>query len=119
MRDRCSRAAAKLALITDALHSAARLGDIRVARFDGLVDRGVVIRGTEVGVIHEKRALIAERLVPDPISGTDRAAIETAVAKVSRRKGLEAREVAPTLEDVFIHLMRDLGEGARPQAAHG
>jgi hypothetical protein len=26
------------------------------------------------------------------------------------------REVAPTLEDVFIHLMREVGESARPQA---
>jgi len=50
------------------------------------------------------------------MSGTDRPALEKAVAGVSTRPGIAAREVAPSLEDVFIHLMRGLGEAARPEA---
>jgi ABC-2 type transport system ATP-binding protein len=50
------------------------------------------------------------------VSGTDRDAIRRAVAKVSSQEGLQAHEVEPTLEDVFIHLMRGLGESARPDA---
>jgi ABC-2 type transport system ATP-binding protein len=50
------------------------------------------------------------------VSGTDRAAVERAVGEVARRPGFEVREVAPTLEDVFIHLMREAGEAARPDA---
>jgi ABC-2 type transport system ATP-binding protein len=50
------------------------------------------------------------------MSGTDRAALERAVAQVSKRPGLDAHEVDPSLEDVFIHLMRDLGTAARPGA---
>jgi len=50
------------------------------------------------------------------VSGTDRDAIERAVARVSSQAGLHAHEVEPTLEDVFIHLMRGLGESARPDA---
>jgi ABC-2 type transport system ATP-binding protein len=50
------------------------------------------------------------------MSGTDRAALEKAVAAISSRPGVAAREVAPSLEDVFIHLMRGLGEAARPEA---
>ena len=45
------------------------------------------------------------------VSGTDRAALERSIAAISRDDGIRAREVAPTLEDVFIHLMRDLDEG--------
>jgi ABC-2 type transport system ATP-binding protein len=51
------------------------------------------------------------------VSGTDRAALEAALAPVGARAGLELREVAPSLEDVFIHLMRNLGNAARPAAA--
>jgi ABC-2 type transport system ATP-binding protein len=50
------------------------------------------------------------------VSGTVRDAIRRAVAKVSSQEGLQAHEVEPTLEDVFIHLMRGLGESARPDA---
>ena len=50
------------------------------------------------------------------VSGTDRAALERSVASVSQRPGVTAREVAPSLEDVFIHLMRGLGESAGPDA---
>jgi ABC-2 type transport system ATP-binding protein len=50
------------------------------------------------------------------VSGTDREALERAVASISRRPGITAREVAPGLEDVFIHLMRGLGEAATPGA---
>jgi ABC-2 type transport system ATP-binding protein len=50
------------------------------------------------------------------VSGTDRAALERAIAGVSQQ-GITALQVDPSLEDVFIHLMRDLGESARPGAA--
>ena len=48
------------------------------------------------------------------VSGTDREALRTALAGLQARAGIEVREVAPSLEDVFIHLMRDLGAAARP-----
>ena len=52
------------------------------------------------------------------VSGTDRAALEAALAALregpAERPSLTVREVAPSLEDVFIHLMRDVGEAARP-----
>jgi ABC-2 type transport system ATP-binding protein len=48
------------------------------------------------------------------VSGTERAALEQSIAKVNGREGVEVREVDPSLEDVFIHLMRDLGSAARP-----
>jgi ABC-2 type transport system ATP-binding protein len=49
------------------------------------------------------------------VSGTDARALEATIATV-RRHGLQVREVAPTLEDVFIHLMREVGESANPAA---
>jgi ABC-2 type transport system ATP-binding protein len=42
------------------------------------------------------------------VSGTDRGALERAMNEVAARPGLRVHEVPPTLEDVFIHLMRDL-----------
>jgi ABC-2 type transport system ATP-binding protein len=56
------------------------------------------------------------------VSGTNRAALEAALAPLRAREGLaqrsrmEIREVAPSLEDVFIHLMRNLGTAAKPVA---
>jgi len=50
------------------------------------------------------------------VSGTDKARLEQSIRKVAGRDGVEVREVDPTLEDVFIHLMRDLGTAARPGA---
>ena len=47
------------------------------------------------------------------MSGTDRAALERAVASVAKHDRVAAREVEPSLEDVFIHLMRDLGQDAK------
>jgi ABC-2 type transport system ATP-binding protein len=44
------------------------------------------------------------------VSGTERAKLEAAIGSIAQRPGVEAHEVAPSLEDVFIHLMRDLGE---------
>jgi ABC-2 type transport system ATP-binding protein len=51
------------------------------------------------------------------VSGTDRAALARALASLQGRGQVATREVEPGLEDVFIHLMRDLGESARPGAA--
>ena len=50
------------------------------------------------------------------VSGTERAAILAALAPLEKRAGIAVREVAPSLEDVFIHLMQGLGESARPGA---
>jgi ABC-2 type transport system ATP-binding protein len=54
------------------------------------------------------------------VSGTDRAALERALAPLASREAIAVREVEPGLEDVFIHLMRGLGESANPDtlAAH-
>ena len=51
------------------------------------------------------------------VSGTDRAALERALALLAQRENVTTREVEPSLEDVFSHLMRGLGESARPGAA--
>jgi ABC-2 type transport system ATP-binding protein len=51
------------------------------------------------------------------VSGTDRPAVEAALAPLASSEGVEVREVAPSLEDVFIHLMRDLGTAAKPTPA--
>jgi ABC-2 type transport system ATP-binding protein len=51
------------------------------------------------------------------VSGTDRAALEHAIASVAKEPGIESREVDPSLEDVFIHLMRDQNQGARREPA--
>ena len=48
------------------------------------------------------------------VSGTDRARLEQSLAPFAARAGVKLHEVPPSLEDVFIHLMRDLGEAARP-----
>jgi ABC-2 type transport system ATP-binding protein len=53
------------------------------------------------------------------VSGTDRAALESTLEPIGRREGLATREVAPSLEDVFIHLMRNLGTAAKPAAGKG
>jgi len=53
------------------------------------------------------------------VTGTDAGKLAAAVKGV-RRDGIRVKQVDPTLEDVFIHLMRDLNESARPrrEAAH-
>jgi ABC-2 type transport system ATP-binding protein len=51
------------------------------------------------------------------VTGTDAGKLAAAV-KAVRRGGIRVRQVDPTLEDVFIHLMRDLDESAHPGAAH-
>jgi ABC-2 type transport system ATP-binding protein len=50
------------------------------------------------------------------VSGTDREALERSLKAAASRPGVALREVAPSLEDVFIHLMREVGESARPRA---
>jgi ABC-2 type transport system ATP-binding protein len=50
------------------------------------------------------------------VSGTERAQLLAALAPLEARPGLAVREVAPSLEDVFIHLMQGLGETVRPAA---
>jgi ABC-2 type transport system ATP-binding protein len=77
---------------------------------DGLMDVAAGLRGLP-GV--EMVAPFGNAL---HMSGTDRGALERAVASVAKREGLAAREVEPSLEDVFIHLMRDLGQDARTGA---
>jgi ABC-2 type transport system ATP-binding protein len=48
------------------------------------------------------------------VSGTDRTALESTLSSLAGREGLATHEVAPSLEDVFIHLMRDLATAAKP-----
>ena len=51
------------------------------------------------------------------VSGTDATALAAALRTHAGRADLRIREVAPGLEDVFIHLMRDMNEGARRDPA--
>jgi len=51
------------------------------------------------------------------VSGTDKRALAAALAPFAARPGIATREVEPGLEDVFIHLMRDVGESAKPRVA--
>jgi ABC-2 type transport system ATP-binding protein len=50
------------------------------------------------------------------VSGTDRTALESTLSSLAGREGLATHEVPPSLEDVFIHHMRGVGEPARPEA---
>jgi len=50
-------------------------------------------------------------------SGTDREALARAVQRVTAGSGIRSHEVAPGLEDVFIHLMRGLDDGGAREAA--
>jgi ABC-2 type transport system ATP-binding protein len=50
------------------------------------------------------------------VSGTDRPALERSLAPLAQRPGITVREVAPSLEDVFIHLMREVADAAQPRA---
>ena len=49
-------------------------------------------------------------------SGTEHDALRRSVAALAARPGVATREVQPSLEDVFIHHMRGLGDSARPDA---
>ena len=73
-----------------------------------------------MGIAEELRGLPGAEMVAPfgnalHVSGTDRAALERSLAPFAKRDGVEMREVPPSLEDVFIHLMRDLGTAAKPQ----
>jgi ABC-2 type transport system ATP-binding protein len=50
------------------------------------------------------------------VSGTEHDALAKSVAAVASGAGVQAHQVEPTLEDVFIHHMRGAGESARPGA---
>ena len=52
------------------------------------------------------------------VSGTDAGKLAAAVKSV-RSASLAVHQVDPTLEDVFIHMMRGLGTSARPDAPAG
>jgi len=49
------------------------------------------------------------------VSGTDAGKLAASVKSV-RREGVAVRQVDPTLEDVFIHMMREMGASAHPDA---
>ena len=51
------------------------------------------------------------------VSGTDARALEASLEEFAGRSAVALKRVAPGLEDVFIHLVRDVGESARPRAA--
>ena len=50
------------------------------------------------------------------VSGTDAGAVAAALRPVAARPGIAVREVAPGLEDVFIHLMRGAADNMAPPA---
>jgi ABC-2 type transport system ATP-binding protein len=71
-----------------------------------------------VALVGELRALPGVEMVAPfgnalHVSGTDRQTLERSLEPYARRPGIALSEVPPGLEDVFIHLMRDLGEAAR------
>jgi ABC-2 type transport system ATP-binding protein len=75
-----------------------------------------------MAIAEELRALPAAEMVAPfgntlHVSGTNRVALAAAIEPYARRPGVEVREVAPSLEDVFIHLMRNLGTAAKPATA--
>jgi ABC-2 type transport system ATP-binding protein len=80
------------------------------------------IEGEELmGLAPELRAMPGVEMVAPfgnalHVSGTEHAALAESVHAIASRPGVSAREVAPTLEDVFIHHMRGVGESARPGA---
>lgn len=76
---------------------------------EGVMDVAAQLRG-EPGV--EMVAPFGNTL---HVTGTDAGKLAAAV-KAVRRDGIRVRQVDPTLEDVFIHLMRDLNESAHPGA---
>jgi ABC-2 type transport system ATP-binding protein len=72
-----------------------------------------------MGAVQELRALPGVEMVAPfgnalHVSGTARDELAASLGPFGERRGVTVREVAPGLEDVFIHLMRGLGEGARP-----
>jgi ABC-2 type transport system ATP-binding protein len=74
--------------------------------------------GDAVGVADELRGKPGVEMVAPfgntlHVCGTDRAALQASVEGVASRGALQVREVEPSLEDVFIHLMRDAGTAAR------
>ncbi len=46
------------------------------------------------------------------VTGSDRASLEQAIAPLREAPGWQWREIDPGLEDVFIHLMRDVDRAA-------
>jgi ABC-2 type transport system ATP-binding protein len=74
-----------------------------------------------IAAMEELRALPGVEMVAPfgntlHVSGTEREALAASLEGFGKRPGVAVREVAPSLEDVFIHLMRGLGEAARPGA---
>jgi ABC-2 type transport system ATP-binding protein len=77
---------------------------------------------TLIGLAHELRGLPGVEMVAPfgnalHVSGTDRELLARVLAPLGKRSGISVREAAPSLEDVFIHLMREVGESARPAAS--
>ena len=71
--------------------------------------------------LEELRALPAVEMVAPfgnalHVSGTDAAAVGRAMAPLGARGGLAVREVAPGLEDVFIHLMHGASDNTAARA---
>jgi ABC-2 type transport system ATP-binding protein len=74
-----------------------------------------------MGIAEELRGLPGAEMVAPfgntlHVSGTDRVALAAALEPFARRPGVQVREVAASLEDVFIHLMRNLGTAAKPSS---
>jgi ABC-2 type transport system ATP-binding protein len=72
-----------------------------------------------MGIAEELRALPGAEMVAPfgntlHVSGTQRESLARSLEPFAKRAGVRVREVAPSLEDVFIHHMRNLGTAARP-----
>ncbi len=81
-----------------------------------------IVAESLMDVAQELRALPGVEMVAPfgnalHVSGTDRETLARSLASIAGRAGITLREVEPSLEDVFIHLMRDVGESANPRAA--
>ena len=80
------------------------------------------IEGADLmGTMQELRSLPGVEMVAPfgnalHVSGTARDDLAASLGPFGQRRGVTVREAAPGLEDVFIHLMRGLGEAARPEA---
>jgi ABC-2 type transport system ATP-binding protein len=77
------------------------------------------IEGGDMALANELRGMPGVEMVAPfgntlHVSGTDRARLEQSLGELRARASVTVTRVDPTLEDVFIHLMRDLGTSARP-----
>jgi len=105
--------AARVFAFQEPFYRAGVYGEVLVRRWRNVLGRTMWDYPAEPG--DDRRFLVIGRGKPGVemvapfgnalhVSGTEREALERAVAPLAARDGLAVREVAPGLEDVFIHL---------------